>query len=249
MGSNSSKGYVPVPSSSSSSFFEESWSANFLGVIQLLNRNPQHRLGSERDAAELKEHPFFKCIDWRALSLKQVVPPFRPVVESDESTANFDPEFTSADVRDAGIDIFEDEDPSDAWVSSSSNNHHTYHGPNGNGAMPVNSYKNGMAIKSKKRSGEAMGTPLTSSVQEKFRGFTYSAESMMPQAAGLLAQSLRDEGMMDIASMGIGAEEAVEDEEDDEIELVQAADADPDDDEWEDEGPAGRYAGHDISIE
>jgi serine/threonine protein kinase SCH9 len=208
----------------------------------------------------LKEHPFFKSIDWRALSLKQVVPPFRPVVESDESTANFDPEFTSADVRDSGIDIFDDDDPSDAWVSSlsSSNIHHnthTYLGPNGNGATTVNGttgggeHRNGMAIKTKKRNGEAMGTPLTSSVQEKFRGFTYSAESMMPQAAGLLAQSLRDERMMDIASMGVGAEEAVEDEEEDEIEDVQVVQVADEDDEWEDEGPAGRYAGHDISIE
>ena len=33
-----------------------------------MNRNPKHRLGAHRDAAELKEHPFFKTIDWEALS-------------------------------------------------------------------------------------------------------------------------------------------------------------------------------------
>ena len=41
-------------------------------------------------------------IDWKALAAKQVTPPIIPVVESDESTANFDPEFTTADVREAG---------------------------------------------------------------------------------------------------------------------------------------------------
>lgn len=60
-------------------------------------------MGAQRDAAELKEHPFFSNIDWVALSLKQVTPPFKPVVESDESTNNFDPEFTSADIRDVGV--------------------------------------------------------------------------------------------------------------------------------------------------
>lgn len=82
---------------------------------QLLNRNPRHRLGAVRDTAELKEHPFFKEIDWELLSKKQVkrfdickflvtdpfqvTPPFKPVVESDESTNNFDPEFTGADLK------------------------------------------------------------------------------------------------------------------------------------------------------
>ena len=57
---------------------------------QLLNRNPKHRLGAQRDAAELKEHPFFKLIDWVALAAREVSPPFKPYVESDESVANFD---------------------------------------------------------------------------------------------------------------------------------------------------------------
>ncbi|KAH9077277.1 Pkinase-domain-containing protein, partial [Lactarius deliciosus] len=54
-------------------------------VKALLNRNPKHRLGAQRDAAELKEHPVFKTINWDALARKQVTPPFKPVVESDES--------------------------------------------------------------------------------------------------------------------------------------------------------------------
>ena len=72
-------------------------------VKGLLNRNPEHRLGSKRDAAELKEDPFFKSIDWNALANRQVTPPFKPLVESDESVANFDTEFTGADIREHGV--------------------------------------------------------------------------------------------------------------------------------------------------
>ncbi|KAH7930287.1 kinase-like protein [Leucogyrophana mollusca] len=124
--------------------------------ISLLNRNPKHRLGAQRDAAELKEHPFFSSIDWAALLLKQVTPPFKPVVESDESTANFDPEFTTADIREVGVGVdgapLDEEDPSEAWTLSQSIGGpgfaHTPNGPlgsdkniaantNGNGVVPV----------------------------------------------------------------------------------------------------------------
>ncbi|KAG5654477.1 hypothetical protein H0H81_001976 [Sphagnurus paluster] len=102
-------------------------------VKGLLNRNPNHRLGASRDAEELKEHPFFKTIDWKALALKQVTPPFKPVVESDESTNNFDPEFTSADIRDVGLAdmVLDEEDPSENWVSQSIGNTGMVHTPNG----------------------------------------------------------------------------------------------------------------------
>jgi hypothetical protein len=68
-------------------------------VKGLLNRNPQNRLGAKRGAAELKEHPFFKSINWDLLAKKQITPPFKPIVDSDESTANFDPEFTNSSLR------------------------------------------------------------------------------------------------------------------------------------------------------
>ncbi|KAF9263639.1 kinase-like protein [Marasmius fiardii PR-910] len=201
-------------------------------VKGLLNRNPKHRLGANRDAAELKEHPFFKSIDWHLLSLKQVTPPFKPSVESDESTANFDPEFTNADISDI-VDLddeddeeWDDEDPSEDWVSASlSSSLHLGNGPLGsekstppptplspftslNGHEATNgtrklsrkpstsSNKSGKGIsikgasekqnggrKKKRRSKEQDGgSPLTSSVQENFRGFTYSGESVSNHA-------------------------------------------------------------------
>ncbi|KAH7343931.1 kinase-like domain-containing protein [Rhizoctonia solani] len=188
-------------------------------VKGLLNRNPKHRLGAHRDAEELKEHPFFKSIDWVALAQKQVPPPFKPSVESDESTACFDPEFTSADLKETGVDaLLDEDDPSDHWVASvgEHNGRPSFNGPNGGGkAMEIT---NNAGTKKTQRE---RGSPLTRSVQENFRGFTYSGESMVAAAAGILGEDY-------------------EPEEDDVEEEAEEAGTDS---EWEDENPAGRYAG------
>ncbi|GAA6026693.1 hypothetical protein JCM10207_005542, partial [Rhodosporidiobolus poonsookiae] len=91
-------------------------------VKGLLNRNPKHRLGAQRDAAELKEHAFFKAIDWDLLAQRKIPPPFKPYVDSDESVANFDPEFTEANLFDeAPHDVeFDDSDPSADWLEQAS---------------------------------------------------------------------------------------------------------------------------------
>ncbi|KAL7410380.1 kinase-like domain-containing protein [Mrakia frigida] len=163
-------------------------------VKGLLNRNPKHRLGATRDAAELKDHPFFKSVDWVALASKQVTPPFKPVVESDESVANFDPEFTSTSVQSANP--FEEDDPIEGWVNQPSNGINAAGGGAGNGTNGTSSSMvgsmsggTGMAIKSTpQRPGlnPLGGSPLTSSVQENFRGFTYSGESMIRPPDGIL---------------------------------------------------------------
>ncbi|KZT19285.1 kinase-like protein [Neolentinus lepideus HHB14362 ss-1] len=149
-------------------------------VKGLLNRNPKHRLGAQRDAAELKEHAFFATIDWGALARKQVTPPFKPVVESDESTANFDPEFTTADLREMGLDgdtDMDDEDPSEAWVSASlTGAAHTPLGPLGSEKR-----ENGIEIGGAKGKKGSASPPLTNSVQENFRGFTYEGESLVAE--------------------------------------------------------------------
>lgn len=198
-------------------------------VKGLLNRNPKHRLGAQRDAEELKEHPFFETIDWRALAAKQITPPFKPDVESDESTANFDPEFTSSDLRDVGVDLLDDEDdPSEAWISSvtSSSHAHTPNGPLGSDGKA-----SGQAIPSTRarRKQEVHGTPLTSSVQDNFRGFTFSGESVgMSLAASMLAERALARGEQ------LGDEEAVDDDE--------AQDVNTEDEFEDDTTFGGRYA-------
>ena len=194
-----------------------------------------------RDTAELREHPFFSCIDWKALLLKQVTPPFKPVVESDESTANFDPEFTSADVREVGFDAMDldEEDPSEDWVSQSIGGPGLAHTPNGplgsdktatatllgpfgsSGLPPTSTSKpQSIQIFSKKKK-DAAGSPLTKSIQEEFRGFTYSGGD----------ESVITPGIMSMR--GKGDNEVVDDEE-----LPEPTT----EDEYEDEQAVGRYA-------
>ncbi|CAG8615220.1 11591_t:CDS:2 [Dentiscutata heterogama] len=60
----------------------------------LLARNPHNRLGSHNDAEEIKNHPFFANVDWDALYRKQVSPPYKPNVSSEDDTSCFDPSFT-----------------------------------------------------------------------------------------------------------------------------------------------------------
>lgn len=226
--------------------------------MQLLNRNPKHRLGAQRDAAELKEHTFFAPIDWKALALKQVTPPFKPVVESDESVANFDPEFTTADLNDSGLgvnDFLDEDDPSEAWVSCSSSQTYLPNGPLGSEATtrrpsgggglgglgmttvskpkvienPKSGQKKGVTIGNGRGSKGSRGRgdespPLTNSVQENFRGFTYHGE---------------DAGDLISAAIGKLRAEAEADDAVDDDELQEPTT----EDEVEDPAkPAGRYA-------
>ncbi|XP_063475010.1 serine/threonine-protein kinase N2-like isoform X3 [Symphalangus syndactylus] len=62
----------------------------------LLRRNPERRLGAtEKDAEDVKKHPFFWLIDWSALMEKKVKPPFIPTIRGREDVSHFDDEFTS----------------------------------------------------------------------------------------------------------------------------------------------------------
>ncbi|KAF0544487.1 Pkinase-domain-containing protein [Gigaspora margarita] len=65
----------------------------------LLARNPHNRLGSRNDAEEIKNHPFFANVDWDALYLKQVSPPYKPNVSSEDDTSCFDPSFTEEETN------------------------------------------------------------------------------------------------------------------------------------------------------
>ncbi|XP_063056590.1 serine/threonine-protein kinase N2 [Engraulis encrasicolus] len=63
---------------------------------RLLRRNPERRLGAgEKDAEEVKKHPFFRNVDWNGLLAKKVRPPFVPTIKGREDVSNFDDEFTS----------------------------------------------------------------------------------------------------------------------------------------------------------
>ncbi|KAH9809053.1 kinase-like domain-containing protein [Melampsora americana] len=93
-------------------------------VKGLLNRNPKHRLGSQNDAKDLKSHSFFKSIDWELLSLRQIIPSFKPYIDSDESVSNFDDQFTKLDLKNEIQDfvMFDENDRSDDWLKQTTSN-------------------------------------------------------------------------------------------------------------------------------
>jgi len=59
----------------------------------LLTRDPEKRLGSN-GGKEVKEHVWFSDIDWDKLVRKEIDPPFKPKVKSNDDTSQIDPTFT-----------------------------------------------------------------------------------------------------------------------------------------------------------
>lgn len=114
-------------------------------VKGLLNRNPKHRLGANRDADELIEHPFFADVDWQALGKKNLVPPFKPKLTSLADTSHFDPEFTNA-------------------LNTSSS---------------LNARAAALAA-----GADPASTPLSPTMQNAFKGFTYVDDSTLEQQFG-----------------------------------------------------------------
>jgi len=60
-------------------------------VIQLLMKNPAQRLGSNGSVDTVRQHPFFKGIDWQALQQKRVKPSEKEKVpkKPEEDTQSF----------------------------------------------------------------------------------------------------------------------------------------------------------------
>lgn len=89
--------------------------------------------------------------------------------------ANFDPEFTNSALADVGVDVYNDED-----YMPQQPGRHSYVGPGGSLSRPSGMAQAAMAIRPQARAAQpSNGSPLTSSVQENFRGFTYTGESLM----------------------------------------------------------------------
>ncbi|CAH6721018.1 serine/threonine-protein kinase Ypk1p [[Candida] jaroonii] len=72
-------------------------------LVELLKKDPTQRLS---DPVKIKNHPFFKDIDWVKLNNKSYLPPFKPNVENLLDTSNFDAEFTNEKPQDSVVDDY-----------------------------------------------------------------------------------------------------------------------------------------------
>ena len=67
-------------------------------LCKLLVKDQKERFGVNGGFDEIKKHPFFKDIDFKALEEKKIPAPFKPVLEDSYDVRNFDEEFTSEDL-------------------------------------------------------------------------------------------------------------------------------------------------------
>lgn len=62
----------------------------------LLTKNPSKRLGCTNNGErEIKDHAFFRRIDWTKVESQDMQPPYKPKIKSRKDVSNFDREFTS----------------------------------------------------------------------------------------------------------------------------------------------------------
>ena len=64
----------------------------------LLKKDPTQRLG-HNSVEEVKSHPWFKDVNWKALTEKRYEAPFVPKVTADDDLQHFDPEFTEIPIN------------------------------------------------------------------------------------------------------------------------------------------------------
>lgn len=65
-------------------------------LTRLLRKDPKKRLGGcmPKDMDIIKNHRFFRKIDWRKLELRELEPPIKPLITDPELAENFSSEFT-----------------------------------------------------------------------------------------------------------------------------------------------------------
>ena len=72
-------------------------------ITKLLEKNVEDRLCSHYGLEELKNHPFFKSVDFDALLRKEIEAPFLPRINSKTDVQNFDEIFTNENLEMSNI--------------------------------------------------------------------------------------------------------------------------------------------------
>ena len=68
-------------------------------IFKLLKKDVKERLGYASGIVEIKNHPFFKGIDFQEIENKKVKSPFIPKIENNTDVQNFDEVFTNEDIE------------------------------------------------------------------------------------------------------------------------------------------------------
>jgi len=73
-------------------------------ISAMLHKDPALRLGSgDGDGDDIKRMKWFAPIDWVLLQERKIAPLFKPNINSETDTSNFDEEFTSQKVEDSVV--------------------------------------------------------------------------------------------------------------------------------------------------
>ncbi|CAI8015167.1 Ribosomal protein S6 kinase beta-2 [Geodia barretti] len=74
-------------------------------IKRLLKRHPPNRLGSgPKDATPIKNHSFFRNMDWDGLLAQRIEPPFKLGMSCEEDVSQFDSKFTELTPVDTPVD-------------------------------------------------------------------------------------------------------------------------------------------------
>jgi len=74
-------------------------------ISRLLIKDPKERLGSgKKDVEELKNHHWFRSLNWEDVFARKIEPPYKPNVKSDTDTSNFSSQFTKQSTKDTQVE-------------------------------------------------------------------------------------------------------------------------------------------------
>lgn len=73
-------------------------------INKLMTKQPSSRLGNDDNGMSIRNHPFFKDIDWIKLKNKEITPAFKPKIKSKKGVDNFDHEFTKENLKLSPVD-------------------------------------------------------------------------------------------------------------------------------------------------
>ena len=75
-------------------------------LFKLLKQDPDERIGCwESGVADIKQHPFFRDINWDAILMKQAIPPFIPTTNAATDVQNVAAEFLSETIPEFGSQV------------------------------------------------------------------------------------------------------------------------------------------------